>query len=671
MSVTHLEILERYPYEDGRSFGTVGPYERIDAIAHYAVDPAHVANQGIVDLPLAERDGDGRVRFSGDMTLLMPRRRDAGNRALIMPVPNRGGRRLSRLNLSSPSGPDSAAVDPGDGFLFERGWTVAWAGWQWDVPRSPERTRIGLAAPEVPLAARRPASRMQLRIQTYQRKSSLPLTDQHVGDYGNHRLIRTADVNDADATLLVRQGPYGEASIVPRNRWRFARDIDGCPAEDDGHVWVEGGFEAGLIYDVLYTPLECPVVGAGLLAIRDLAAHLRYDETAPTGGSITHVIAEGQSQCGRFLRTFLYLGLNGDEAGRPVFDGVLAHIAGGRRGEFNNRHGQPSVQPTPLFGHLFPFADDAQTDPLTGQTGGLLDRQRQHGGVPRIIYTDTSSEYWRGDASLTHTDLASGGDREVPNGIRRYLFSSTQHGAGEVPLTKYTAFGGLGTNHVNIIDYRPLYRAALTNLLAWVTDGTAPPESAYPRASTDTRRSRREVIEALSAMPGLAMPDADALTTMYPLDLGEHADRGIATPPAAVSPTPYPDWVSSVDADGNETAGIRMPDITVPVATHTGFNPRHPDTGGPGELLEYIGSTAPFAPTEEDRVAKNDPRPSLAERYASRDDYLDRVRRAAQALVDQRYLLAADIEVCVGNAAERYDACAAKTPSLEPGGTNH
>jgi hypothetical protein len=657
MSVTHLEILERSPYEDGRSFGEVGPYERIDAIAHYAADPVHVANQGIVDLALAQRDDEGLVRFSGDMTLLMPRHADRGNRALIMHVPNRGGRQLSRLNLYPRESPVTAAVEPGDGFLFEHGWTVGWAAWQWDVPRSPERVRIGLAAPEVAMTARQPDGRMQLRLQIFRSASSLPLTDQHVGPHGDHRLIRSADVNDAGAALLVRRGPYGQAQTIPRDRWRFARAVDGQTVEDDSHIWLEGGFESGLTYDVMYTPLNCPVVGAGLLATRDLASHLRYDESAPTAGAINHVIAEGQSQCGRFLRTFLHLGLNNDEAARPVFDGVLAHIAGGRRGEFNMRHGQPSVQPTPLFGHLFPFADDPQTDPLTGRTGGLLDRQRQNGGLPKIFYTDTSSEYWRGDASLTHTDLASGGDCELPGEVRRYLFSSTQHSAGEVPLSNETSFGGLGSAPVSVVDYRPLYRAALMNLLAWVADGVEPPESAYPRASSDTRRSRRELIEALSAIPGLALPDANVLTAMYPLDLGEHADRGIASPPAEVGPTPYPDWVSSVDADGNETAGIRMPDISVPVATHTGFNPRHPDTGGPGEMLEYIGSTVPFAPTEEDRVAMNDPRPSLVKRYASRIDYLDQVRRAAQTLVEQRYLLAPDIDVCVEIAAERFDAC--------------
>jgi hypothetical protein len=458
---------------------------------------------------------------------------------------------------------------------------------------------------------------------------------------------------------LVRRGPYGEARTIARDRWRFARAVDGQAVEDDGHIWLDGGFEAGLTYDVLYTPLNCPVVGAGLLATRDLASYLRYEESAPTAGAINHAIAEGQSQCGRFLRTFLHLGLNNDEAERPVFDGVLAHIAGGRRGEFNNRHGQPSVQPTPLFGHLFPFADEPQTDPLTGRTGGLLDRQRQNGGLPKIFYTDTSSEYWRGDASLAHTDLASGGDCALPGEVRRYLFSSTQHSAGEAPLTNQTVFGGLGTAAMNIVDYRPLYRAALANLLAWVADGVEPPASAYPQATTGTRGSRREVMATLAAIPGLALPDADVLTTMYPLDLGDHAERGIATPPAKIGPTAYPDWVSSVDANGNEAAGIAMPDITVPVATHTGFNPRHPDTGGPGEMLEYIGSTVPFALTSEDRAARNDPRPSLDERYTSRDDYLAQVRQAAQTLADQRYLLAQDIDICLEIAAERYDACVA------------
>jgi hypothetical protein len=648
MPITQLEILQWEPYENGRVFGDVGPYERVEAIAHYAVDPLNAASQGVVDLALAERDAEGLVHFQGDMTLLRPLNGARGNGALLMQVPNRGKRVIARFNQSSMGTEDTAEIAPGDGFLFEQGWTIAWAGWQWDVPRTPERMRIGLMPPSVPHSARTPASRMQLRIQPNKTRDSLPLTDQHVGDLGRHTVVRAADVNEPGAQLLVRDGPYGEAEVIARENWRF---------EPDDHMWLDGGFKAGRIYDVLYTPLDCPVVGAGLLATRDLASYLRYEADAPTARVIDHVIGEGQSQCGRFLRTYLYLGLNRDEAGRPVFDGILAHIAGGRRGEFNHRYAQPSVQPTPSFGHLFPFADGVQTDPLTGATDGVLARQEAKGALPMIIYTDTSSEYWRGDACLSHGDLATGGDVALSAGVRRYLFASTQHGPGAAALARRTMFGSHGQNYLNIIDYRPLYRAALMNLLAWVKDGAVPPDSAFPSQAAASRGTRVEVMAALSAFPGLALPDGAAMTWVYPLDLGPDAEQGIGEMPAKIGPTPYPDWVSMLDGNGNEAGGIPMPDVSVPVASHTGFNPRHPDTGAAGQLLEYVGSTMPFAKDRAGREALGDPRPSIQERYTSRDDYLTQVRAAAEDLVGQRYLLAQDVALCVDLAGARYDAC--------------
>ncbi len=657
MPVTRLEILERTPYEGGRAFGAAGAYERIDAIAHYAVDPANPANASVVDLALAERGEDGLVHFSGDVTIVKPVDPALGNRALLSQVPNRGNRSVARLNLTPVAAVTTAEVLPGDGFLFEQGWTVAWAGWQWDVPRTPERVRIGLTPPRVPEAARLPASQMQLRIQPNARQDCFALTDHHVGDLGHHIPVRARSVDDLEARLLVREKPYEAPRTIPREKWRFARSEGGTPVADDAHVWLDGGFEAGLIYDILYTPLECPVVGAGLLATRDLASYLRHAAESPLAGAIDHVIGEGQSQCGRFLRTYLYFGLNTDEEGRPAMDGVLAHISGGRRGEFNHRYAQPSVQPTPSFGHLFPFADLPQTDPLTGQSGGLLDAHRAKGNLPKIFYTDTSAEYWRGDAGLPHTDLAGGGDADLPANVRRYLFASTQHGPGAAVLTNQTQFGSIGENGLNIVDYRPLYRAALENLRAWVAEDATPPESDYPMASKATRVSRRELIPALREIPGLTPPDPAVMTTMYPLDLGPNAEQGIGDMPAKSAAVAYPDYVSTVDEDGNETAGVRMPDVAVPVATHTGFNPRDPSTGGAGQLLEYVGSSVPFAKDTAARKAAGDPRPSIAERYADRDDYLAKVRRAAEALVEQRWLLARDIDLCVEIAAERYDIC--------------
>lgn len=655
MALNKLEILKREPYEAGRSFGEVGPYERIEAIARYAVDPRHAANQTIVDLDRAVRGTDGKVHFSGDLTILMPSDPDRANRALLMQVPNRGHRIVARLNMAAPQTQSSERIDPGDGFLFAHGWTVAWCGWQWDVPRPSER--IGLQAPLVPAEQCTPPGQMQLRIQPAADLPELPLTDQHVGPIGQHQRIAPADPDDPRARLLVRDHPYGEAHVIPREQWCFARDQNGKPVADDSHVWLSGGFKAGRIYDILYTPHACPVVGAGLLAMRDCTAYLHTAASAPTAGRIDHVIGEGQSQCGRFLRTFLYFGLNVDESGRRVFDGILAHVAGGRRGEFNHRYAQPSVQPTPSFGHLFPFADAPQTDPVSGRSAGLLDRLRDAGALPKIIYTDTAAEYWRGDAGLTHLDLHSGADVEPPPGVRRYLFAATQHGPGSLPFANRSLFGSHGANWFNIVDYRPLYRAALCNLLRWVAEGIEPPPSVFPRRQDGTAATRAEVCAALASIPSLKLPVEADLMAIHPLDLGAHAASGIGTFPAQIGGAPYPVRVSAVDADGNETGGIRMPDVTVPVATHTGFNPRHPDTGGGTQLLDYLGSSVPFAPTAEARRRRGDPRPALDERYRDRDDYLARVRQAAEALVAQRVLLEEDVTLCRHLAAARYEAC--------------
>jgi hypothetical protein len=647
MPVTRFEILSRGPYEDDRTFGDGGPYERIEAIAHYAVDPTNQANQGIVDLHLAERGDDGLVHFSGDVTMLRPL--SGGSRALLMQVPNRGKRNITRFNMTVMGAKDTVDIDPGDGFLFNNGLTVAWAGWQWDVPRTTEHLRIGLSPPQVPLPARAPHSQMQLRLQINSAARRVSLTDHHVGDLGMHEPVPPADIADPGAKLLVRDSAYAAPLEIARAQWHF---------DGDSHIHLRGGFEAGRIYDLLYTPRDCPVVGAGLLATRELASYLRFDSNAPTAGTIDHVLCEGQSQCGRFLRTYLHLGLNLDEDGRQVMDGILAHIAGGRRGEFNHRYAQPSVQPTPSFGHLFPFADLPQTDLASAQTAGLLDRQTEIGGVPKIFYTDTSSEYWRGDAALSHSDLATGSDAVLPDGVRRYLFAGTQHGIGVAKWLDRTLFGSRGQNHLNVVDYRPLYRGALINLLAWVRGDNPPPVSAYPMAAERVRRL--EAMAKLSAIPGLSLPDSAALTFVYPMDLGPDASTGIGRMPPVLADQPYPDWVSAVDDDGNEVGGVAMPDIAVPVATHSGFNPRHEDTGGAGQLLEYIGSTVPFAKDRTARQSASDPRLSIAERYQNRDQYLLKVRDAAQALANRRYILTDDINLCIDIAAARYDACVAQ-----------
>ncbi|MGE3909565.1 MAG: alpha/beta hydrolase domain-containing protein, partial [Chloroflexota bacterium] len=332
---------------------------------------------------------------------------------------------------------------------------------------------------------------------------------------------------------------------------------------------------------------------------------------------------------------------------------------GGRRGQFNQRYAQPSDQSMPSFGHLMPFAEDSQTDPVTGETGGLLDRQRQLGGMPKVVTINTSAEYWRGDASLCHTDLADTRDVEPPAGSRYYHFGGTQHGLGVVPLV-YVSGSELarGANPLNAVDYSPLTRAVLMNLDRWVAEGVEPPPSAFPRFGNGTAITPEEALARFHAIPGAVVADPERRLMVWRTDVGPEAAQGIMAPPARLGER-YQNYVSALDEDCNEVSGVRMPDVSVPVATYTGWNPRAPEVGGTGQINLMQGSTFPFPATRAEREQRGDPRLSIEERYGDRDDYLTKVRAAAEQLVEQGYLLAEDIDTCLMLAGRRYDAFAA------------
>jgi hypothetical protein len=661
VAVQRIEIHRRGPYEAGRVFGDAGPYERLDGAIHYAVDPAHPANAGIVDLDKAPRDVEGRVRFVGDFCLLQPAESERGNGRLLLDVPNRGRKVAVRMfNRARPEAVPTEAIDPGDGFLMRRGWTVAWCGWQWDVPRS--AALMGLEAPRAQAAPGGGGSDAPLAGQVVvEIQPNEPCAD-HLLANRVHHPYPAADVDDPDAVLTVRDWTDGPRTTIPRDRWRFARVERGEPVPDDTRVWLAGGFAPGRLYEVVYRTRICPVVGTGLLAVRDCAAFLRYagaDAGNSCAGRLRHTYGFGVSQTGRFLRHFLHLGLNADEAGRQVFDGLWPHVAGARRGEFNHRFAQPSAQSVRGFGHLMPFAFDDQTDPLTGQTDGLLRRQRVHFGVPKIFATNTSAEYWRGDCSLLHTDLAGERDVEPPPEVRVYHFAGTQHGPGALPLGRVSpADGQSGVHPFNAVDYAPLLRAALVNLDRWVTSGEPPPPSVFPRLANGTAVPTQDVLAAFRGIPGVSLPAPERLPVMRRLDLGPDAGAGVGRYPAAAG-EPYPTFVSAVDGDGNEVGGVRLPDLTVPVASYTGWNPRDPATGGAGQIINMQGSTLPFPATAAERRRTADPRPAIAERYRDRAGYLAQVRAAAERMVAERLLLAEDVPIVVELAAERYDCFAA------------
>jgi hypothetical protein len=293
----------------------------------------------------------------------------------------------------------------------------------------------------------------------------------------------------------------------------------------------------------------------------------------------------------------------------------------------------------------------------------LLTRQRQLGGVPKIFTTNTASEYWRSDCSLIHTDPSGTRDVEPPAEERIYVIAGHQHGAGLPLANDLTPIGARGANTFNMVDGLPALRAFLINLDRWVSEGVEPPPSAFPHLADGTAISREAALQAFAALPGMALLDPAAMPTLRRLDLGPDTDRGIARLPATTGEA-YPSYVSALDADCNEVAGIRVPDISVPVGTHTGWVPRHPATGGAGQFLDMMGTTLPFPKTASERQERNDPRLSIAERYRDRDDYTARVRAAAEALAAARYIVPEDVEVAVELAVERYDALAPRLATV-------
>ena len=647
MSVKALQIESSNPLAGGVSFGEVGPYDQLEGTVHFAADPEHPANGLITDLELAPRDSGGMVICSADFTILTPRDPGRGNHRILLDILNRGNRvALRYFNTAAPAAYPSAPLDPGNGFLMRQGYTVVWCGWQHDVPLVE-----GLLSIRVPDADGPISGKIAVSFQPNSPSQVNSLSDRV------HQPYRASDLNDPEATLTVGDGEDAQSHPVPRDRWSFARLDGGRVVPDASHIYMASGFMPGKFYEVVYTTTGAPVVGLGLLATRDLVSFLRYagaSEGNPCAGDIQYAYGFGASQSGRFLRQFLHLGLNEDEAERMVFDGLIPHIAGARRGEFNQRFGQPSSMRRRSIGCLFPFADTVQTDPETGRAGGLLSRLEARGKTPRVFLTNSSAEYWRGDASLVHVD--TGGTRDIAAGesVRIYHFAGTQHGSGVLPLTDTNPLdGSRGQQPFNSVDYTPLLRAALTRLDRWVSAEEVPPPSKHPRIDNGSAVRPSELAGAFGAIPEVNFPAHPPHLSR--LDLGPDADAGKASTLPAIAGKAYANLVSGVDQDGNETAGVALPDVSVPLATYTGWNLRHPDMGAPEQIMGLTGSTIPFLPTRAEREASGDPRRSIEERYDSGDAYLGQVRRAARALVDEGYLLSEDLEGVVEQASRRYD----------------
>ena len=606
------------PALGGASFGGTGAYEEVRARATVALDPADPRNAVIADLDRAPRNAQGQVEAVADVIILRPADPTRGNGTLLMEAPNRGFRLVGQLLNDAPRAGAirlEQAADAGNGWTFRQGYTMAWVGWQGDW--TPGRgMRVDVPKIEGITGPSREEFVFDNRTSPAQATLTYPVADPA-------SIVLTIRARQEDA----RQQPadMGVRLVAP----------------DRIEITRPAGFDAGAIYELSYTARDPLVLGMGFAAFRDVAAFLRHDGTAANPlsvngrSTVTRATAIGISQSGRFLRDFLFLGFNEDTLGRQVFDGMVPHIAGSRRTFTNFRFAQPGRNPSDHTDRLFPadqfpFTYAITTDPLTGVRDGLLRRCRTTATCPRIFQTDSEFEYWGARGSLTVTD-AAGRHVELPSEVRAFMITGHPHYAEAQAVANQTE---TCTLPVNPLQAGAPMRALLVALDGWIRDGVEPPASRTPSLAHGTLLAAA----AFPAIPGL--PPFTSYTPAPRLDLAR-------TPPAVVGR--YPILFPRLDIDGNAIGGVRLPVIEVSRATYTGWNPRAEGFAA-GALCTNTGGVVPFAASRTDRLANNDPRPSIEERWPDRASYLAAVRQAAERLAAERLLLQEDVVATIAAA---------------------
>ena len=622
--IVAIEIEKTEPFAAGMSFGAAGSYVRIVGKARGELDPSDPLNKGIVNLDKAPRNARGMVEYETDLFILRPSDYAKGNGTLLYEVNNRGRKFLNVWLMDAAPVAAGAVNDPstaehaGNGFFLRRGYTIVWSGWDADAPRAGN----GLAM-TVPVAT----NNGQPIVRTIRDELVSGTRGPEVTAF---RLSYTAaSLDQSQAKLTVRRKEAYAPTEIPAAGWAYAdaRTIKLLP---DGTKP-----EPGALYELTYPAKDPKVLGIGYAATRDVVSFLRYaprDDAGtanPAGGPIRHALGVGISQSGRYLRDHISQGFNQDEGKRKVFDGVLAHISGIGRVFHNAEFGQPFRTNTQHEDHTypenaFPFAAAMVQDPVSGQRGATW---RHDGFDPLLIEVNTSTEYWQKGASLLHTDPLGRRDIALDKSARVFMVAGTQHG-GRAGLN--TAPGPC-VNPRNPHSAAPALRALIIALDEWVVSDKAPPDSRVPNFKDGTL-----VAPDRTGFPGI--PGAVAVR-----EINQIALFGDWVKPDLQAKTPYRPLVSKVGTDGNEVAGIRLPDIAAPIGTYTGWN-LYKTPFPEGELCDRDGSFLAFAKTRAERTAKNDPRPSLEELYGDHAGYVKKIEAAATALVRQRLLLQEDAE---------------------------
>jgi hypothetical protein len=647
--ITRVDISSRAVTFGGTTFGQVGAYEKIVGKAYGEVDPDDPRNKVITDLQLAPRNARGRVEYSMDIYILKPVDLAKGNHKLFVEVNNRGGKLFGSFNQSGGGNDPSTSADAGGAFLMKQGYTLAWNGWDPSAPTGGGNLNINL-----PVAKNADGSTITGPSYEYIVFDNNTTTSAALS-------YKAATLDTSKATLTVRDHLTDTPTPVPASGWEYV---------DDGKIrLLPAGtpFKQSAIYEFTYTARDPVVAGLGFAATRDFLDWLRnatfdtQNTPNPMAGDIKRVLGFTISQPGRYMNDFVWLGFNQAARGGKVFDGVENWIAGGDGVALNYRFAQPARTERNRQNHLypegpFPFAYNVLTDSLTGKTDGRDARCMQSNTCPLIMMVNSSNEYWVKAGSLLHTDTA-GNDLTDPANVRIYLLSGLEHTVSGAPANS----AGTCARFRNSTDPNPALRALFVDLDQWV-DGTAPPASMVPRKSDGTAVFTQTtpdsplgigvVPQAALGWPTIPGVQYTGLVTVRNLfNFGARFDQGILDifPPQATGKV-YPSFVSKVDADGNEVAGIRLPAVAAPIATTTGWGLRGAAFGNP-DGCESSGQWIPFATTAAQRAASGDPRRSLEERYGNKTGYVTAVTNAANALKAQRLLLDADVQAYI-NAAQ-------------------
>lgn len=651
--ITKIQVTQSSAFE-GKAFGvngSVGAYEKLRGTAWGEVDPADPRNAVIVDLALAPRTA-GKVTYSMDIYLLRPIDPAKGNHRLFMEVNNRGNKLFGPLNGSGGGNDPTTAADAGDAFLMNQGYALAWNGW--DISAAAGNNRLTVS---VPVATNLDGSDITGPSYEYIVFDNATTT--------SYALAYPAATHDG-AALTVRQHLTDARTPIPASGWEFVneRTIRLTPAGTP--------FQQSAIYELSFTAKKPLVAGLGFVATRDFVSFLRHATTDdfgnpnPLAGRAHHTYAFTVSQPARYLNDFVTLGFNEDEAGRRVFDGIENWIGGGSGIGLNFRFAQPGRTERNRQNHLypeanFPFAMPRVHDPITGKTDGRFVRCAETQTCPKFMQVISANEYWVKAGSLAHTD-AVGRDLDDPRDARFYLLSSVEHTlAGAAPGSR-----GVCQQFQNTTDPNPALRALFIALDEWARFGIRPPRSEVPSVEEETAVYSVPLANGLGVVPqhALGWPAIPGvtytglITIRHRFDWGPSFDQGILTinPPEFSGPV-YRSFVSRVDRDGNEVAGVRLPPVAAPIATTSGWALRATAFGGP-DGCESSGQWIPFATTKAQRRASGDPRKSLEERYRDHHGYVEAVTKAAERLARKRLLLPEDVQ--------RYLAAAETSTVLVP-----